>query len=58
MYPAPYSYYKLVPVCITIGFPPEREPFPTEWAKIPFKKEAIFLLRLRHRVPPISQREC
>lgn len=33
MSPAPRSYCDLVPVRITIGFPPEREPFITEWGK-------------------------
>ena len=33
MSPAPRSYCELVPVRITIGFPPEREPFTTGWGK-------------------------
>ena len=33
MSPAPCSYCELVPVRITIGFPPEREPFTTGWGK-------------------------
>ena len=52
MSPAPRSYCELVPVRITIGFPPEREPFFTEWGnnsalekKSPFIESWITLPR-------------
>ena len=47
MSPAPRSYCELVPVRITIGFPPEREPFTTGWGKnFALEKRIYFIDRM------------